>query len=66
MLLLTRNIRESVMVGEDIEVKILCIKGSKVVLGFKAPSHVVVNREEVHQRMNQQVSNDSQFNGANK
>lgn len=64
--MLTRNIRESVMVGEDIEVKVLSVRGSKVMLGFKAPAHIVVNREEVHQRMKQQASNDSQFNGANK
>lgn len=50
MLILTRNLREIVMVGDDVQIIVLSINASNVSLGFKAPRHIPVNREEVYFR----------------
>ena len=47
MLVLTRLRDESVMIGDDVEVKVVDIRGDKVRLGFSAPSRVAVDRKEV-------------------
>ncbi|MFC1676086.1 carbon storage regulator CsrA [Planctomycetota bacterium] len=47
MLVLSRRKDESIVVGEDIEVKILGIRGNKVRLGITAPSSVTVHRREI-------------------
>jgi len=47
MLILTRKIDEVIMVGENIRVKVLSIKGGQVRLGIEAPRDVIVNREEI-------------------
>jgi cytosine deaminase len=47
MLVLSRLRDESVMIGHDVEVKVVDIRGDKVRLGFSAPSHVAVDRKEV-------------------
>tara|TARA_R110000868_G_scaffold223437_4_gene475338 strand:- start:540 stop:737 length:198 start_codon:yes stop_codon:yes gene_type:complete len=50
MLKLSREINETVMVGDEIQVKVLAIRDDKVLLGFVAPSEVAVHREEVYKR----------------
>ena len=47
MLVLSRNKNESIMVGEDVEVAILNVRGNKVRLGITAPKSVPVHRKEV-------------------
>ena len=47
MLVLSRKERESVIVGNDVRVTVVAIRGDKVRLGFEAPSSVAVHREEV-------------------
>lgn len=47
MLVLTRKLEESIMIGEDIEVKVLGVHGDNVRLGFVAPRQVPVFRKEV-------------------
>ena len=47
MLVLTRKSNESVILGEDIEVKVLSIRGDQVSLGFRAPREMAINRKEV-------------------
>src|SRR5688500_16230825 len=47
MLVLSRLRDESVMIGADVEVKVVDIRGDKVRLGFSAPNHVAVDRKEV-------------------
>ena len=47
MLVLSRLRDESVMIGDDVEVKVVDIRGDKVRLGFSAPNHVAVDRKEV-------------------
>ncbi len=47
MLVLTRKLEESVMIGDEIEVRVLGIHGDQVRLGFSAPRNVAVFRKEV-------------------
>ena len=48
MLVLSRQINESIMIGDTIEVTIVDIKGEKVRVGITAPRHVPVHRKEVY------------------
>jgi carbon storage regulator len=54
MLILTRRIGETVVIGEEIDVTVLGVKGSQVRLGVKAPMDVSVHREEIFQRISQE------------
>ena len=47
MLVLARRLNESIMIGEDIEIVIIDIKGDQVKLGIKAPRKVTVHRKEI-------------------
>jgi carbon storage regulator len=49
MLVLSRETGESVIIGTDIEVVVLDIRGDKVRLGFKAPRELPVHRKEIHE-----------------
>jgi carbon storage regulator len=51
MLILTRRIGESVMIGDDVSITILAVHGSQVRVGIDAPKHVAVHREEIYQRV---------------
>lgn len=49
MLILTRRLGESVKIDDEVTVTVLGIKGSHVRLGFAAPRHVTVHREEIYE-----------------
>ncbi len=51
MLILTRRVGEAVMVGSDVTVTVLGVKGNQVRLGVNAPKHVAVHREEIFDRI---------------
>ncbi|SFF39406.1 carbon storage regulator, CsrA [Fontimonas thermophila] len=51
MLILTRRVGETVVIGGDIEVTILGVKGNQVRVGVKAPRDVAVHREEILERI---------------
>jgi len=51
MLILTRRVGEALMVGDDISVTVLAVKGHQVRLGVDAPKNVTVHREEIYQRI---------------
>ena len=50
MLILTRKARESLMIGDDITVTVLGVKGGQVRIGVRAPDAVGVFREEIYRR----------------
>lgn len=59
MLVLSRQRDETIMIGDDIELTVVDIRGDKVRLGIKAPSHVAVHRKEIYdaiKRENQQAT----------
>jgi len=58
MLVLTRCKDESIMIGEDIEVLIVDIRGKKVRLGIIAPKSVPVHRKEVYQTIHHQKTEE--------
>ena len=53
MLILTRKVGESVLIGNDISITILSVRGNQVKLGVEAPTEVSVHREEIYQRIKQ-------------
>ena len=56
MLILTRRIGETVMIGDSITVTVLRVKGNQVRLGVNAPKSVSVQREEIFQRIKRENS----------
>ena len=54
MLVLTRKPGETITIGDDIKIFIQEIRGNQVKLGIKAPPHVIVHREEVYIRIQEQ------------
>jgi carbon storage regulator len=50
MLILTRRIGETMMVGDEITVTVLGVKGNQIRLGINAPKNVAIDREEIHLR----------------
>ncbi|WP_386689139.1 MULTISPECIES: carbon storage regulator CsrA [unclassified Lonepinella] len=53
MLVLTRKLGESLLIGDDIEITVLNVRGNQVKIGVKAPKDVSVHREEIYQRIKQ-------------
>lgn len=57
MLILTRRVGETVMIGDEVTVTVLGVKGNQVRLGVNAPREIAVHREEIFQRIRQEREN---------
>lgn len=56
MLVLTRKLKESIMIGDDIEISVLSIEGDQVKLGINAPKNVDIHRKEIYLSIQQENS----------
>lgn len=51
MLILTRRVAETVMIGDEVTITVLGVKGNQVRIGINAPKSVSVHREEIYERI---------------
>jgi carbon storage regulator len=56
MLILTRRVGETLMIGDSVTVTILGVKGNQVRVGITAPKDVAVHREEIFQRIGREAA----------
>jgi len=54
MLILTRLVGEGIIVGDDVEIRVLGIRGNQVRVGITAPSNISVHREEIYKRIQEE------------
>ena len=59
MLILTRRVGETLMVGDEVTVTVLGVKGNQVRSGVNAPKEVAVHREEIYQRIQKEKEDAS-------
>ena len=63
MLILTRRVGETVVIGNDVDITVLGVKGNQVRLGVKAPREISVHREEIYKRIKGESKNGGAGNG---
>ena len=60
MLILTRRVGETLIIGDDVRVTVLGVRGHQVRIGVDAPKDVSVHREEIYQRIRQEKDGESE------
>lgn len=63
MLILTRRVGETVMIGDNVTVTVLGVKGNQVRIGVNAPKDVAVHREEIYERIRQETDGEGAEEG---
>lgn len=58
MLILTRRVGESLMIGDEVTVTVLGVKGNQVRIGVNAPRDVSVHREEIYERIKKEQTDE--------
>lgn len=58
MLILTRRVGETVVIGDDVTVTVLGVKGNQVRLGVNAPKEIAVHREEIFERIKREQADE--------
>jgi carbon storage regulator len=59
MLILTRRVGETLMIGDDVTVTVLGVKGNQTRIGINAPKEVAVHREEIYERIRSQSNGEA-------
>lgn len=54
MLVLTRKLHQSIVIGDEIEVVVLEVRGEQVRIGIKAPKNVTVHRKEIYEQIHEE------------
>lgn len=54
MLVLARRLNESIMIGDDIEIVVIDIKGDQIKLGIRAPKKIAVHRKEIYNEIREE------------
>ncbi|MFK2904864.1 carbon storage regulator CsrA [Dyella ginsengisoli] len=65
MLILTRRVGETLMIGDEVTVTVLGVKGNQVRIGINAPKNVSVHREEIYQRIKGENESGNAGSGEN-
>lgn len=63
MLILTRRVGETLMIGDEVTVTVLGVKGNQVRIGVNAPRDVSVHREEIYERIKREQADAGQSTG---
>lgn len=58
MLILSRNIGQSIKIGDDVDITILSVRGNQIRIGINAPKNVSVHREEIYNRIQEQKAHN--------
>lgn len=63
MLILTRRVGETIMIGDEVTITVLGVKGNQVRIGVNAPKSVAVHREEIYERIKREKQGDTKKPG---